>query len=136
MSDSTEQFKARAVHQIGILVKEDPEELCKEWEKLFGITGWRIVKLGNMFKLALVDLNGVELELAQPLEGESYHKEHVEKYGNTGLHHICFPVADVDAETKKFEEQGGKVLTLMPGCSYIQFPKAGNVIIELVPERD
>jgi len=135
-SDEAHQFKAKAVHQIGILVKEDPEELSKEWERLFGIGPWRIIDFSPMFKLALADLNGVEIELAQPLEGESYHKEHVKTHGNTGLHHICFPVDDLEAETKKFEAQGGEVLALMlPGCSYIRFPEAGGVIIELVPKR-
>ena len=143
-SDNSEQFKATAVHQIGILVKEDPEELAKEWERLFGIGPWRIIEISpkvdggtlRMFKLALVDLNGVELELAQPLDAQTYHKEHVEAHGNTGLHHICFPVADVASETEKFKAKGGIVLADMaPGCSYIQFPNAGNVIIELVPKR-
>ena len=135
-SDNPDQFKAKAVHQIGILVKEDPEELSKEWERLFGIGPWHIVNMGNMFKLALADCNGVQIELAQPLTGESYHKGHVETHGNTGLHHLCFPVDDVAAETKKFEAKGGKVIAdMLPGCSYIQFPNAGNVIIELIPKR-
>jgi len=143
-NDSPNQFKAESVHQIGILVKEDPEELSKEWERLFGIGPWRIIDLSakvdggtlRMFKLALADLNGVELELAQPLDAKTYHKEHVETHGNTGLHHICFPVEDVVGETRKFEAQGGEVIAdMLPGCSYIQFPNAGNVIIELVPKR-
>lgn len=142
-NDKSHQFKADAVHQIGILVNEDPEEMSKAWERLFGIGPWRIVNISpkidgktvRLFKLALADLGGVEIELAQPLEGESYHKEHVETHGNTGLHHLCFPVDDVAGETKNFEAQGGEVLYGVPGCSYIRFDDAGGVIIELIPKR-
>jgi len=135
-SDKPHQFKAKSVAQIGILVKEDPEEMSKAWERLFGIGPWRIVQLGRLFKLALADLGGVEIELAQPLEGETYHKKHVETHGNTGLHHLCFPVEDVDAEVSNFEAKGGEVLAHSPGgFAYIQFSEAGGVIIELIPKR-
>lgn len=142
-SDKVHQFQAKSVHQIGILVNEDPEEMSKAWERLFGIGPWRIIEISpkvdgkvvRLFKLALADLGGVEIELAQPLEGKSYHKEHVETHGNTGLHHLCFPVDDVEAETKNFVAQGGEILYGVPGCSYIRFDEAGGVIIELVPKR-
>jgi len=139
------QFKAESVGQIGILVKEDPEEMSKAWERLFGIGPWRIIEISPknaagesvpLFKLALADLGGVEIELAQPLGGNTYHQEHVETNGNTGLHHICFRVDDVDAEVSNFEAQGGEILAHSPGgFAYLKFSEAGNVIIELVPKR-
>ena len=141
--DKPHQFKAKSVYQIGILVDKDPEEMSKAWERLFGIGPWRIIEISpkvdgktvRLFKLALADLGGVEIELAQPLEGRSYHKDHVETHGNTGLHHLCFPVDDVEAETKNFAAQGGEILYGVQGCSYIRFDEAGGVIIELVPKR-
>jgi len=144
-SNELHQFKAESVAQIGILVKEDPEEMSKAWERLFGIGPWRIVEISpktadggtvKLFKLALADLGGGELELAQPIEGKTYHKEYVETHGNTGLHHICFPVADVDAEVANFKAQGGEVLAHAPGgFAYVKFAEASGVIIELVPKR-
>ncbi len=143
-SDKPHQFKAKAVQQIGILVKEDPEEMSKAWERLFGIGPWHIVNISPknakgeavpLFKLALADLDGVQIELAQPL-GDSYHKKHVDTNGNTGLHHLCFPVDDVDAEVENFAAQGGEILAHSPGgFAYVEFAEAGGVIIELVPKR-
>ena len=145
MVSKPHQFKAESVAQIGSLVKEDPEEISKVWERRFGIGTWRIVEISpkksqgetvRLFKLALADLGGVEIELAQPIEGKTYHKEHVETHGNTGLHHICFPVEDVDAEVANFEAQGGEILAHSPGgFAYLKFSEAGGVIIELVPKR-
>ena len=134
--ETPDEFKPKSVFQIGILVKEDPEELSKEWERLFGISNWRIVDMSPAFKLALADLGGVEIELAQPLESVTYHKAHVKTHGNTGLHHLCFPVADVAGVTEELKAKGGEVLFGVPGCSYIRFEKAGNVIIELIPKRN
>lgn len=142
-SDNPVEFKPESITQIGILVKEDPEEMAKEWERLFGVKNWRIIEIApkiegktvRLFKLALADLGGVEIELAQPLEGDTYHKQHVETHGNTGLHHLMFTVEDVAGVTKHLEAEGGEVLYGVPGCSYIRFEKAGGVIIELIPKR-
>ena len=139
------QFKAESVGQIGILVKEDPEELSKTWEQMFGIGPWRIVELTTtnaegkkikLFKLALANLGGVEIELAQPLEGNTYHRKYVDTHGDTGLHHLCFFVDDVDAELDNFVAQGAKVLAHTPGSfAYFETGGPGGVIFELLPKR-
>jgi predicted enzyme related to lactoylglutathione lyase len=139
------QFKAESVAQIGILVKDDPEELCKLWEKMFGIGPWRTheIKYKNkegetvkLFKLAFANLGGVEIEFAQPLAEGLYHKKYVDEHGNTGLHHICFNVDDVDAELENFVAQGAEVLAHSAG-SFAYFKTGGpdEVIFELVPRR-
>ena len=145
-SSEPHQFKAESVGQIGILVKEDPEELSKTWEKMLGIGPWRIHEIKykdkpgetvRLFKLALADLGGVEIELAQPLSDGTYHKEYTDTHGNTGLHHMCFYVADVDAELENFVAQGAEVLAHTPG-SFAYFKTGGpdEVIFELLPKRE
>lgn len=144
-STGTHQFKAAAVGQIGILVSEDPEEVSKTWEQMFGIGPWRILELSGkdaegkpikLFKLALANLGGVEIELAQPLEGKTYHKEYVDTHGDTGLHHLCFFVDDVDAELANFVAQGANVLAHSPGSfAYFETGGPGAVIFELLPKR-
>lgn len=139
------QFKAESVGQIGILVKEDPEEMCKQWEKMFGIGPWRTHEISyknkegetvRLFKLAFANLGGVEIEFAQPLQDGLYHKDYVDEHGNTGLHHICFFVDDLDAELENFVAQGAEVLAHTPG-SFAYFKTGGpdQVIFELLPKR-
>lgn len=130
----THQFKAKGVGQIGILVDSDPEEVSKTWEKMFGIGPWKIHELSykdtkgetvKLFKLALADLGGVEIELAQPLADGTYHKKYIDAHGETGLHHMCFFVDDVDAELENFVAQGAEwrirasLAQCVPvGCTY------------------
>ncbi len=141
----THQFKADSVGQIGILVKDDPEELGKQWEKMFGIGPWKILNLGyknkegeevKLFKLAIADLGGVQIEFAQPLAENTYHKKYLDANGETGLHHIGFYVDDVDAELENFVAQGAEVLAHTPGSfAYFKTGGPGDVIFELLPKR-
>lgn len=143
-STGPHQFKAEAVGQVGILV-EDCVKVSEDWERMFGIGPWRILELSGkdaegkpikLFKLALANLGGVEIELAQPLEGKTYHKEYVDTHGDTGLHHLCFFVDDVDAELANFVAQGANVLAHSPGSfAYFETGGPGAVIFELLPKR-
>ena len=84
----------------------------------------------------MADLGGVEIELAQPLSEGTYHKQHVDTHGDTGLHHMCFFVDDLDAELENFVAQGAEVLAHTPG-SFAYFKTGGpdGVIFELLPTR-
>ena len=143
-STTPHQFQAESVGQIGILVK-DCVKVSEDWERMFGIGPWTILELSGkdaegepikLFKLALANLGGVEIELAQPLEGKTYHKEYVDAHGDAGLHHLCFFVDDVDAELANFVAQGAKVLAHSPGSfAYFETGGPGAVIFELLPKR-
>lgn len=58
-SSEPHQFKAESVGQIGILVKEDPEELSKTWEKMLGIGPWRIHEIKYKDKSSAVSCWGI-----------------------------------------------------------------------------
>ena len=47
-----------------------------------------------------------------------------------------FETVQWELRTAAIKGEGGEVLFGVPGCSYIRFEKAGNVIIELIPKRN
>ena len=80
-------------------------------------------------------LGNVELELVQPLKGESPHKEYLEAKGE-GIQHLAFAVNDLDKEVQKLTEKGCTVLIRSPrrdggGIAYVDL-NAGGIIVELV----
>lgn len=93
--------------QIGLLV-DDLEGTMDKLEKIFGIGPFRIVDFppegeknvkmqyrgkDSKFraKFCFFDLGNIELEIIQPLEGESIWRDFIDKRG-PGLHHIKFSV--------------------------------------------
>ena len=143
--DNKEQFKAETVDQIGILIDSDPEEASKVWEEMFGIGPWRIQELNGTdekgepvkhFKIAFAELNGVEIELAQPFNNKSYHKKYVDTHPEGGLHHICFRVDDIDEALAGFVSKGAKVLAHNPGrMAYFTNGGPDGVIFELLRKK-
>lgn len=85
-------------------------------------------------RLARSELGGLEVELIQPLKGESIYKEFLEEKGE-GLHHLAFVVEDVDAEITDLEKKGFKVLQTgaMPNTkwAYLDTDEPGGMVIEL-----
>ena len=65
------------------------------------------------FELALgfCSLGSIEMELIQPVSGESIYHEHLEKCGE-GLHHLGFDVQDMDARLERYQKMGLKVILL------------------------
>lgn len=60
-------------------------------------------------RVRFVKIGGIPVELIQPLEGESVHKDFLEEHGD-GINHIAFVVDDLDEERKILEEQGYPVV--------------------------
>lgn len=86
-------------------------------------------------EIRVTQVGQVELELIQPLEGESIYKEFLEKKGD-GIHHLGFFVHDVDEEEVRLTKQGFKVLASgrRPGggFTYFETDRVGGVIMELI----
>jgi hypothetical protein len=134
----------RAV-QVGMVVK-DIERTMALLSRLFGIgpfrqTEWPIdrpdmkyvyrgVERKMRMKLAFASLGPVELELIQPLEGESDYKEFLASHGD-GLHHILFDVPNMDEITTALAGEGIGVLQtgtgLRPGTRWAYLDTAGLI---------
>jgi methylmalonyl-CoA/ethylmalonyl-CoA epimerase len=83
-------------------------------------------------------LGNVELELIQPLKGDSPHKEYLDQKGE-GIQHLAFAVSDLSKEVNKLTERGCEVLLRSPrkdggGIAYVDL-KVGGIIVELVQKK-
>ncbi len=90
-------------------------------------------------RVAMGQVGPLGVELLQPLQGETVHKELLEKTGE-GIGHIAYTVDDLEAETAKMVERGFPViLSITPrgqtrrSAVYLDTrSKFSNLIIELI----
>jgi len=88
-------------------------------------------------RIRFVHIGSAQLELIQPVEGESPQKEFLNS-GGEGINHIAYTVDDLDKETDKLAKKGIKVIfsgkRQTGGFAYFDTRKVGNVIIELMQQ--
>ena len=93
--------------------------------------------LDAKFKINGAMLGEVELELIQPVEGESPHREFLVSKGE-GIQHIACAVSDLDNEVAKLTKRGVSVLLRAKwqggGVAYLDLGVAG-LIIELIQRK-
>lgn len=88
---------------------------------------------------AMGQLGPLGVELLQPVEGETVHKELLESTGE-GIGHVAYTVDDLEEETAKLVEQGFPVILSIKhadqtnrGAVYLDTrSKFSNIIIELI----
>lgn len=86
--------------------------------------------------VSLAYAGDLQLEIIQPVEGPTIHREFLEAKG-PGLHHICFEVDDVEASCAAAEAAGVPVLmrgSMMGGeieFAYVDGSAAGAPYVEL-----
>jgi len=126
------------VDQIGIVVK-DVEKYMKFYEKMFGVEPFPTVESAvnsAKLKIVLFELDEVEIELIQVVEGESVHSRFLEERGE-GLHHLGFFVKDIEKELARLDKEGirvlerGEVLGAVK-FAYLDTKKTLGVVLELV----
>ena len=86
--------------------------------------------------ILVAKIGEVELELAQPVAGESVHREFMEKHGE-GISHLGFYVDDLDKEVAELVAKGFEVVTSGKfvgggGLAYLDTDKEGGVFFELI----
>ena len=127
----TEKLKARLslppVSQIGIVVR-DMQRAVDYYSSVFGLGPFTVYEFAPekhcymeepspiKFQLGKAMLGDIELELIQPIEGKSHHKEFLATVGE-GLQHLGFNVPNYDEVFEKFVQEGFK--PLMRAESYV-----------------
>jgi methylmalonyl-CoA/ethylmalonyl-CoA epimerase len=132
--------------QVGVVVR-DMDKAVKRLESL-GIGPFRPMNLPPLKGKALfhgkptdakvkglqAKMENIEIELIQPLEGKSPHKQFLDSKGE-GIHHIAFLVDDLDKEEANFTKQGVNVLHSGKwqggGFVYLDFG-VGGIVVELM----
>ena len=107
------------VNQIGIIVKDAEATAKRYWDDV-GIGPWRFYTIHPSSTTAMVlrgkpiehsciaaiaNVGDVELELIQPLDGESLWAEHLADHGE-GLHHVEFGVDDFNETMLHLKNKG------------------------------
>lgn len=86
-------------------------------------------------KVALALLGNMELELVQPLQGESLNAEFLQSHGD-GLHHVASFVTNIAESIARLNDLGFKVVQSgkRPSAefAYLQNPEESSIIIELL----
>jgi methylmalonyl-CoA/ethylmalonyl-CoA epimerase len=85
--------------------------------------------------IQITHIGDMELELIQPLNGDSPHREFLDKKGE-GIQHLGFMVDNLQDDVKRLTKQGSEVLLTSQfkgggGVAYLDLDVAG-LIVELV----
>jgi methylmalonyl-CoA/ethylmalonyl-CoA epimerase len=115
--------KLKRLVQIGIVVP-DRDRTAQLLTSLFGIGPFRLVEWPDRpeskyyyrdveqkirVRQAFVQLGDVEVELIQPLEGNSAYQDFLDETGG-GIHHVLFEVSDIDPVIQELAKSGVTVL--------------------------
>lgn len=118
---SPAKIKVQGVAQVSLMVK-DVEETMKNYWEILGIGPWDVINCSPpvahdllykgkpasfSWKVALVMLGEIQLELIEPTEGESIYTDFLSKQGE-GLQHLQFFSLDNDiGETNQMMSEAG-----------------------------
>ena len=89
-------------------------------------------------KIKMTQVGDVQLELIEPLEGGSPHREFLESKGE-GVQHIMFSVEDFDKETARLTKEGAVELLRAkfpggPELAYLDL-NVGGITVELIGQK-
>jgi len=141
---SPARVKVTGIKQVGICVK-DVISTAENYWNILGIGPWEIREWGSAVlhhrtyrgkpawakeRLAHAYLGDLELELVQPVEGDSFYQDWLEEHGE-GIQHLKFLCDDIDEVVQALGEQGfpsiqagyfGDPETKPGGFCYIDIP--------------
>jgi len=139
----------KEIVQVGILVR-DVSEAAKKLEKLIGIGPFEILepdyrdltyrgKSGKFkVRIALARAGPIQIELMQPLRGETIYDEFAERRGY-GLHHLGIKTDNMEQSVKEMQEKGFRVIQSgnRPGVkwAYLSTEDQTDVIFELLEKK-
>jgi len=134
------------INQISITVS-DLDRAVKFYSDVFHVAEWKIFtpeyaertlkgKPGNFrIKVAVTQLENLELELVQLLEGEIVNGESIQTHGG-GLHHVATFVTDIGECIMRMKKLGFEVVQSgkRPGAefAYLQNTEERSIIIEVL----
>lgn len=111
--------------QVGVVVA-DLEETIRQYQLILGIDNFEIIEwpipgkdpqatyygkpANYSMKIAFAQVGKIQLEIVQPLEGESIFKDFLKDHG-PGLHHIRFSEKDFDLKVDQLLKAGIKMIS-------------------------
>jgi methylmalonyl-CoA/ethylmalonyl-CoA epimerase len=142
--------KSVEIIQAGILVR-DVEEAARKLEKLIGIGPFQILEpeyrdltlhgrpARFKIRIALAKAGPIQIELMQPLSGETIYDEYARRKGY-GLHHLAIRAENMDESITEMKARGFKVIQSgnRPGTkwAYLDTEEQTGIIFELVEKKE
>jgi catechol 2,3-dioxygenase-like lactoylglutathione lyase family enzyme len=146
-------FPIKQINQVGLIVRDLDNSLRQYWETL-GIGPWKVYTYAPplvprmtyrgkdqsyRMRLAFTQVGSLQLELIQPLLGESIYQEHLDRYGE-GMHHIGVFVASLDEAISEATKHGHVVIQSGRGYgkrgdggyAYLDTKESLGAILELI----
>jgi methylmalonyl-CoA/ethylmalonyl-CoA epimerase len=136
--------------QVGILVK-DVKETARKLEKLIGIGPFQILEpeyrdltfhgkpARFKIRIGLAKAGPIQVELMEPLLGETIYDEYAERKGY-GLHHLAIRSENMEQSVKDMKSRGFNVIQSgnRPGVkwAYLDTEKETGVVFELVEKKE
>jgi len=116
--ESPAKIKVKGISQIALVVKDLPR-IAENYWSILGIGPWDISMIEAprtdrtyhgkpawaREKMGLVQVGGVQLELLEPIEGDSIYQDFIAEHGE-GLHHLQFRSDDVDEAAEILAGEG------------------------------
>ena len=142
--------KSAEIIQVGILVR-DVEETARKLEKLIGIEPFQILEpeyrdltfhgkpARFKMRIGLAKAGPIQVELMQPLSGETIYDEYAKRKGY-GLHHVAIGTENMEQSINDMKARGFNVIQSgnRPGVkwAYLDTEKETGVIFELVEKKE
>jgi hypothetical protein len=139
----------KEIVQVGIIVK-DVEDTARKLEKMIGIGPFEILepdyrdltfqgRVGKFkVKIGLARAGPVQIELMQPLYGETIYDEFTQRKGY-GLHHLGIKTDNMEQSVKEMQEKGFRVIQSgnRPGVkwAYLNTENEVGVVFELIEKK-
>lgn len=151
MSEQEPGFELPPFDQIGIIV-EDIGRAIEFYTSVFGIGPFAVreVELDDVIYRgrlchcrqinAFAQLGPIQIELIQPLEGESPHADFLMKNGG-GLEHLRFQVANLNAVLVELGRRGIEPIYYKSfprygmAFAYLDSAKVGGILFELMQKK-
>ncbi|MCB0308186.1 MAG: methylmalonyl-CoA epimerase [Bdellovibrionales bacterium] len=126
------------IDHIGIAVTSLEESLVF-YTKTMGMTLVAIEEVpSEKVRVAILDCEGVRIELLEPTEKDSVIAKFIEKKG-PGVHHMAYSVSDVEKQVGVLKSTQVKLIEPAPrsgagGCTvaFVHPKSTGGVLVELV----
>lgn len=144
------KVKVSELSHVGIVVR-DLESSIKHYQNVLGIGPWKVINIEpstvsnityhgrpvkHRFKIALTRVGPMQLELLEPVEGDSIYRDFLEEHGE-GVHHLGHVRVDnIDEAVQQLEKDGFPCLQSgrFKGGAYAYMDMVASLgtIIELV----
>ncbi len=149
-SDAQPQSEWKEISHVGILV-HDIEKAARDLEKLIGIGPFRILEpeyrdttyqgkpAKFKVKIALAKAGPIDVELMQPVQGETIYDSYIKRKGY-GIHHVGIRTGDIEQTEKEMQAKGFRVVQSgnRPGVkwAYLDTEEKTGLVFELHEKKE